>query len=331
VSPARLRLLVSIRRAQNPVFAMTPERFAAACARHPDVAGLIDPVFVTDEDGLDAALRDADAILGWRFARDNLAARAPRLRWIQLTGAGAEHLMPLDWLPRGAAITTASGVHEAKARDFAAMALLMLHTRVPAMATNQQAHRWRQIFTPTIAGRTVLVVGVGAMGRAVVRAARTLGLKVLGIRRSGRPMAGVHAMGTLDDLDRFLPRADLVALTAPATAATTGLLDARRFGLMKPGAGLLNMGRAALVDNAALTAALDSGRLSGAVVDVFDPEPLPAESPLWDVPNLFVVPHCSSDDADIYAAGVLDLTFENAARLLAGRPLRNRLQPRRQY
>jgi phosphoglycerate dehydrogenase-like enzyme len=138
-------------------------------------------------------------------------------------------------------------------------------------------------------------------------------------------------MGTLDDLDRFLPRADLVALTAPATAATTGLLDARRFGLMKPGAGLLNMGRAALVDNAALTAALDSGRLSGAVVDVFDPEPLPAESPLWDVPNLFVVPHCSSDDADIYAAGVLDLTFENAARLLAGRPLRNRLQPRRQY
>lgn len=259
MSLARLRLLVSIRRAQNPVFAMTPERFAAACARHPDVAARIDPVFVTDEDGLDAALRDADAILGWRFARDNLAARAPRLRWIQLTGAGAEHLMPLDWLPRGAAITTASGVHGAKAREFATMALLMLHTRIPAMATNQQAHRWRQIFTPIIAGRTVLVVGVGAMGRAVVRAARGLGLQVLGIRRSGRAMAGVHAMGTPDDLDRFLPQADLVALTAPATAATTRLLGAQRLALIKPGAGLLNMGRAALVDNAALIDALEVG------------------------------------------------------------------------
>lgn len=331
MSSDRLRLLVSIRRAQDPVFAMTPERYAAAAARNPDAARRIDPVFVTDDDGLEDALRHADAILGWRFARDKLAARAPRLRWIQLTGAGAEHLLPLDWLPRGVALTTASGVHAAKAREFATMALLMLHARLPAMAANQRDRRWKQIFTPTIAGHTVLVVGVGAMGRAVVQAARRLGLRVLGVRRSGRAAPGVAVMGTLDDLDRLLPEADLVALTAPATGATRRLLDARRIALMKPGAGLLNLGRAALIDEAALIEALGTGHLSGAVLDVFDPEPLPAASPLWDAPNLTIVPHCSSDDAATYAAGVLDLTFANAARLLAAKPLRNRLDPRREY
>jgi phosphoglycerate dehydrogenase-like enzyme len=248
-----------------------------------------------------------------------------------LTGAGTEHLLPLDWLPKGVALTTASGVHAAKAREFATMALLMLNARLPAMATNQRARRWDQIFTPAIAGRTVLVVGVGAMGRAVVGAARGLGTRVLGVRRSGQAAPGVQVMGTLDALDGFLAEADFVVLTAPATGATRLLLDRRRIGLMKPGAALLNMGRATLVDHDALVAALRSGTLSGAVLDVFDPEPLPPDSVLWDAPNLTIVPHCSSDDADSYAAGVLDLTFDNAARLLAGRRLKNRLNPAREY
>ncbi len=331
MSVGRLRLLVVIRSAQDPVFAMTPDRFAAAAHRHPAIADRIEPVFVTDNDRLDDALRGADAILGWRIPRERLAERTPRLRWIQLTGAGAEHLLPLDWLPRGAAITTASGVHAEKATEFVTMALLMLNARLPAMAANQRARVWRQVFTPTIAGRTALVVGVGAMGRAAARAAKRLGMRVLGIRRSGRQARGIDAMGTLDALDGFLAEADFIVLAAPATAATRHLLDRRRFALVKPGAGLVNIGRAQLVDVDALRESLAAGRISGAVVDVFDPEPLPADSALWDTPNLVVVPHCSSDDAASYAARVLDITFDNAGRLLAGRPLWNRLVERREY
>lgn len=331
MTDARLRLVVLIRSAQDPVFAMTPERFAAAAARRPETAARVDPVFITDDAGLDTALRYADALLGWRFQREALSARAPRLRWIQLTGAGAEHLAPLDWLPRDIALTTASGAHAAKAAEFATMALLMLNARVPAMASNQRARRWRQIFTPVIAGRTVLIVGVGAMGRAAAHAAKRLGLRVVGVRRTPRPAQGVDLMVGLDALDAQLALADFVVLAAPLTAATRGLLDRRRIGLMKPGAGLVNIGRAALVDHGALTDALRAGTLSGAILDVFDPEPLPETSPLWDAPNLTIVPHCSSDDADAYAASVLDLTFENAGRLLAGRPLKNPVDPRQGY
>ncbi len=327
----RLRLAVLIRRTQDPVFAMTPERFAAAGARHPDTAERIDPVFVTDDAGLEAALGTAEALLGFRFATADLARRAPNLRWIQLTGAGAEHLAPFDWLSRGLVLTTASGVHAAKAGEFVTMALLMLNARVPAMATNQRGHAWRQIFTPPISGRRALVVGLGAMGGTAARAAKRLGLEVVGVRRSTKPARGIDRVVGPDGLDAELPGADFVVLALPVTAATRGLMDRRRIGLMKPGAGLLNVGRAALLDHGALLDALASGALSGAVLDVFDAEPLPANSPLWDAPNLTVVPHCSSDDANSYADRVLDLTFENAGRLLAGRPLRNRLSPRSEY
>ncbi|MGH6719270.1 MAG: D-2-hydroxyacid dehydrogenase [Alphaproteobacteria bacterium] len=331
MTSGRLRLAVLIRPTQDAAFAMTPKRFAAAARRHPDVAAQLDPVFVADDAGLDAELGAAEALLGYRFATADMARRAPRLRWIQLSGAGAEHLAPFDWLPKGLALTTASGVHTAKAGEFVTMALLMLNARVPAMATNQRRHAWRQIFTPSIVGRTVLIVGLGAMGAAAAHAAQRLGLRVSGVRRGARPARFVDRVVGTDGLDAELPDADFVVLALPVTAATRGLMDRRRIALMKPGAGLVNVGRAALLDYAALRDALGSQALSGAILDVFDPEPLPAGSPLWDAPNLTVVPHCSSDDRESYADRVLDLTFANAGRLLAGRPLRNRLSPRREY
>ena len=138
-------------------------------------------------------------------------------------------------------------------------------------------------------------------------------------------------MHTADRLDGLLPRADFVLVAVPLTPETRDLLDARRQALMKPGAGVVNVGRAATVDYEALTANLRSGHLSGAVLDVFDPEPLPPDSPLWSVPNLVATPHVSADDGDSYVALTLDLVFRNLERLLDGRPLVNVVRPELGY
>jgi phosphoglycerate dehydrogenase-like enzyme len=154
---------------------------------------------------------------------------------------------------------------------------------------------------------------------------KTLGLKVLGVRR------GVDWMVGPEMLHAVLAEADFVHVTLPLTPETTGLIDAAALDAMKPGAGLVNFGRGPVIDHEALTERLQSGHLSGAVLDVHDQEPLPETSPLWDVPNLIPTPHVSSDDDVSYIPLTLDLVFDNLARLRDGRPLRNRVRPRLGY
>jgi phosphoglycerate dehydrogenase-like enzyme len=211
------------------------------------------------------------------------------------------------------------------------MMLLMLNARIPAMMTNQYKAKWEQIFTSTIRGRTVLIVGVGEMGGAIAAAARGLGLRVLGVRREGAPHEAVDQMYRSDQLDSTLPLADFLVLAAPLTKQTTALIDRRRFRMLRRGVGLLNVARAGLVDHQALIAALRDGMVSSAIIDVHDPEPLPAESPLWHVPNLFLMPHVSSDDEDRYLPRTLDLVCENMRRLSTGQPLLNMVDPTREY
>jgi glyoxylate/hydroxypyruvate reductase len=211
------------------------------------------------------------------------------------------------------------------------MMLLMLNARVPAITTNQRASRWRQIFSPSIRGRTVLIIGVGDMGGAVAKGARQLGLQTLGIRRSGAPHPCIDQMHQPESLDSLLPLADFVVMAAPLTAETSALLDGRRLGLMKRGSGFINIGRAGSVDNNALAAALNAGALSGAVLDVFEPEPLPPQSPLWTTDNLIIMPHVTSDDEDEYLPKTLDLVFGNVRRLEEGIPLVNVVDREREY
>jgi phosphoglycerate dehydrogenase-like enzyme len=282
----------------------------------PDVTG-----FVTSND----VMRDP------KFPIGKLAEAAPRLRWIHIIGAGIEPLVPFDWLPRHVALTNNSGVHFDKARESAMMVLLMLNARLPAILTNQRKAHWDQIFTSRIRGRTVLIIGVGDMGAAVAQAARDLGLRVIGVRRSGAPHLLVDQMVSVDALDSVLPQADFVVLATPLTKDTHRLLDERRIGLMKRGAGFFNIGRAGSVDHDALVKALRSGALSGAVIDVFDPEPLPATSPLWHADNLLLTPHVTSDDPDEYLPKTFDLVFENLRRLRRGEPLVNSVDSAREY
>ncbi|MFZ2069550.1 MAG: D-2-hydroxyacid dehydrogenase [Xanthobacteraceae bacterium] len=272
-----------------------------------------------------------DVLLNPKFPLRNLQQVAPKLRWIHVTGAGIEPLLPFDWLPQHVVFTNNSGVHAEKIRESAAMMLLMLNARVPAILSNQRKAIWRQIFTPAIRGKILLIVGVGEMGGAAALAARQLGLRVLGTRRSGAPHPSVDEMFHADDLDSALPLADFVLLSAPLTSETQTLMDRRRFGLMKPGAGFINIGRGGLADHAALADCLRVGSISGAVLDVYDPEPLPSTSPLWSVENLVMMPHVTSDDEDEYLPRSFDLAFENLRRLIAGKELRNVIDRKRGY
>jgi phosphoglycerate dehydrogenase-like enzyme len=322
-----LHLRFETRANKPPVFRFTEPLIAAAQVRS-ELAGvrislgedLSDLGWLADADGLVAS---NDIIRDPRFPLHELAAAAPLLRWIHIIGAGIEPLLPLDWLPEHVVLTNNSGIHIEKTREAATMALLMLNARIPAIVTNQKKALWDQIFTPRIAGKTVLIVGVGDMGAAAAGAAKALGLRVIGVRRSGALHPDVDRMVSVEALDTVLPEADFVVLAAPLTPETRNLIDRRRIGLMKPGAGFFNIGRAGSVDHDALVDALRSGALSGAILDVYDPEPLPASSPLWRADNVVLTPHVTSDDLDEYLPMTLDLVFANAARLMRGEPLAN--------
>ena len=313
------------------VFTITRERFDAAAARHPHVARHLDVFIDWDLERFETSMRTAEVLVTWDLPTAELARVAPNLRLIHIIGAGVEHLCPMDWVPPGVTVVNNRGAHADKAGEFGLMAVLMLHNRLPAVIGNQRRAHWESLYSTPIGGRTLLVIGTGSIGGAVARRCRTLGMRVLGVSRHGRPHDAVDEMHTTDRLDALLPRADFVFLATPLTPQTRNLLDARRQALMKRGAGVVNVGRSATVDYDALAANLCGGHLSGAVLDVFDPEPLPSDSPLWSVPNLVVTPHISADDGDSYVALTLDLVFRNLERLLEGRPLVNVVRPELGY
>ena len=313
------------------VFTITRERYEAAAARHPDVAQRLDVLIDWDLDNFHDSMATAEVLVTWDFPTEDLAAVAPNLRWIHIIGAGVEHLCPMNWLPEGVTVVNNRGAHGAKGGEFGLMAVLMLHNRMPAIIGNQRDLRWQSLYSTPVAGKTVVVVGVGNIGGAAARQCKRAGLRVLGVSRHGRACEHVDEMYSADAIDDLLPLADFLLVATPLTAETRMLFHRRRQSLMKPGCGVINLGRAGTMDYEALADNLRSGHVSGAILDVFDAEPLPPSSPLWNTPNLIVTPHVSADDGDAYVPITLDLVFENLRRHLAGEPLVNIVRPELGY
>ncbi|GEM90922.1 2-hydroxyacid dehydrogenase [Oceanithermus desulfurans] len=241
--------------------------------------------------------------------------RMPRLRVVQTISAGVDWVLP--HVPPGVTLADARGVHDVAVSEWVLTALLTSVKRVPELWERQQAAAWEGGLRPgELWGQTVLILGYGSIGRAVEARLAPFGVRVLRVAR--RPRLGVE---TLEALAELLPRADAVVLLLPLTPATRGLVDADFLARMKPGALLVNAGRGALVDTAALLEALRAGRVRAAL-DVTDPEPLPAGHPLWRAPGVWITPHLAGSSPRLRERGFA-LVRAQVARYLRGEPLFN--------
>jgi len=319
--------------ADDPVFAVTPKQWEAALARHPDLGG-IDASIAADDAGFAAALREAEVLLTWigeakrRLPVGALPAAGPRLRIIAFTSAGLDRLAPFDWVPPGVTLLNNSGTHGDKAGEFGIMAILMLRNHIPHFAEQQRLGLWKPRFASTLAGETLVVVGVGTLGAGVARRARAFGMHVIGVRRGGAPHPDCD---TVLPLEAALPRASFLLLACPLTEATRGLLSRARIAALPRGACIVNIARGEVWDPEAVCDALDSGRLAACLTDVAHPEPLPPEHRLWRTRGMFVTPHMSSDDPATYNDRTLDILLANLRAERERRPMPNRVDPARGY
>jgi glyoxylate/hydroxypyruvate reductase len=312
----------------DPLTAITAEHWQAAARAAGEPVHAVS--FATAPDGFAAVRERVELLIGPAAALRTLRPLlAPRLRLISLLSSGVDGLAPFDWLPPDVVLLNNRGTHGPKAGAFVAMAVLMLATRMPELIAAQREAAWRPLPTPGVAGRRAVIVGTGDLGSAAARLLRTLGMSVGGISRGGAAHPDFDDVSA--DLDTALPHAAFLVLACPLTPATRGLLDRARIARLPRGTGVVNIGRGALLDQAALCDALDAGHLGGAVLDVFAPEPPPAEDRVWRTRNLIVTPHISCDDGETYVARSLAILFANLRAWRAGEPLPNRVEPARGY
>lgn len=258
-------------------------------------------------------------------------ASAKRLRWIQLTMAGAERLSSEAEGIGHLMVTNARGLHAELMSDHAIAAMVMLQWDFPALFRNQAARRWERSARMPLSGRTLGVVGSGSIGSEIGRRAAEFGMTVHGVRRSGTGTPpGFSKMFRPRELQELLPVCDFVCVIVPATRETEHMFGAAQFAAMKPSAFFINLARGSVVDETALIAALEDGRIAGAALDVFAEEPPRPDNPLWAMPNVIMTPHVSGMAAS-NEARLVDLFLDNLSRFQAGQPLRNPVDPRRGY
>ncbi len=251
----------------------------------------------------------------------------PKLRWIQATSAGVGQFAARVGLTRSPIIvTTASGVHARPLAEFVLMAMLMFNKGALRMVDDRRAHRWERYAGEEIAGKVVGIVGVGRIGREIARTVRSLDARVYGaVRVTGGRQADdlfLDRLLPIKDLDHILGEVDFLVLCCPHTPETHNLINAERLAALKAGAVLINVSRGSVVDEQALIHSLRARHLSGAALDVFVQEPLPPESPLWDMPNVIISPH-SASTASTENEKIVDLFCDNLRRYLSGQQLRN--------
>ncbi len=246
------------------------------------------------------------------------------VRWVHYGGAGIDHLAP--WNPAQVTVTNSAGIASAAIAEYTLGAIYALNMRLPAFMHAQAERRWSAGEVTVSAGQTLCVVGLGHIGKSIAKLARTVGFRVIGVRKSGAAMDAADAVYPADRLAEALAQADHTAVIVPLTAQTRGLIGAKEIAAMKPGSTLINVSRGGVVEEAPLIAALEKNHLGGAVLDVFSAEPLPAGSPLWGLPNVIATPHIAGSFTG-WERAAAEVFCENLRRYLAGTPLANTAEP----
>lgn len=276
---------------------------------------------------LDLAFFSSDVFPQYSRQFFSTVRKAPTLQWLHVFNAGVDHPIYTEMLQRGVRLTTSAGSTAIPIAQTAITGLLMLARNFPRWIAAQRERKWdpaRGDAVPRdLRGQTVIVVGLGTIGATVAKMCQALEMKVIGLRRSpkrdGDPVDEMH---TLDKLPMLLPKCDWLVLACPYTKETHQLVNAKTLALMPKHSYLVNVARGGCADEKALIAALQSKQIAGAYLDVFEKEPLPADSPLWDIPNVIVSPHNASASSgnDVRAAKIFT---ENIKRYAAGKRMEN--------
>jgi phosphoglycerate dehydrogenase-like enzyme len=275
-----------------------------------------------------AAMPGATAFMGYILDRDAYLAAGPSLRWVHATSAGIERIVNIpELVASDVTVTNTRGGHAACIAEHTFAMLLLLTRRLLPAYADQQSHVWDRSGVAggsrELTGSIMVILGMGNIGRAIAKRAIAFEMRVIGVDLfPGAVPEGVTAVWGLDRFDEALRQADVLAVTTPITPETRGLVNAERIGLLGPDDYLLVVSRGGIIDEAALVSALKEGRLAGAGLDVQEHEPMPADDPLWDAPNLIITPHCSAASRQT-GERVWSITKENLGRFLRGEQLTN--------
>ena len=264
-----------------------------------------------------------------------LPERAPKVRWIQASSAGiGQFVARQNYARMNAVFTTSSGVHARPLAEYTIMSMLEVVKQRELARAQQLEHRWQRFSTVELSGKTLAIVGLGKIGLEVARLAKAFDMRVIASKRHlegvGASSLGIDALYAWTDLHTMLAQADFVCLATPHTPETENLMDEAAFNAMKSGAVLINIARGAVVVEGAMIAALESGKLTHAALDVVATEPLPPDSPLWDMPNVSIYHHSASTN-DFENQRIVDLFCQNLRRYLEHQPLLNTLGIQQMY
>lgn len=280
---------------------------------------------------LDTVLDDAKIIFGPVQAK-GLVARAPNLKWIQFASAGADRFLLPEIVESKLTLTSVSGIHATPIGEFVMETMLMFVKRAPLYFEMKQKKEWRRVTPTGLRGKTVGVIGLGAIGQEVARLSKAFGMKVIATRRSigtGRAR-NVDNLLSSEELPKLLSESDFVVLSVPLTKETRKLIGAKELRMMKPTAYIINIGRGPLIDEPVLVQALKENWIAGAGLDVFTTEPLPGDSPIWDLPNVIFSPHISGGAED-YLEKASAIFRQNLQRYLDGKKLINIIDKKKGY
>ena len=306
-------------------FTITKEHFEKALENETEIKDQIEFIIDWDEDNFNSSMLNSDILLTYDFPTKNLKEIAPNLKWIHCTAAGVEHMFPFNWAYDGLKITNSSGVHAKKAGEFGLMSVLMLQNHIPKIITNQKNKDFISTFGNPIAGKNIVIIGTGSLGSSMAKLVAPLGANIIGVNKKGKSVEGCSKIITIDKLDSVLPIADILYLALPETPETKNLIDKRRLDLLKSTCGIVNIGRQSALDYEVLCDKLENNDLAGAILDVFNPEPIDKNSRLWNTKNLIITPHVSSDDNGNYVKLTLELFIKNLKFFIKKKELTNQI------